>query len=445
MTQNQKGPLLLIYERLYVLVIILAAAVASAWALTAGIDPIYRAQSKGFLPTHHESFSLNTEAANLPVGPKIPVASSETQASLLALLNSAELRVMVANEIQERDSVFLEKNVDFGIDKFNALVITAYDTNAAMSARIANTYMTSFRERLKSQNSAEVGRKLAALETAIDGQKKRVSDAENQRLAFLKENQTVDYDAELASLVARADALDGEISQARVSLASLEDRQQETEEQLQAHLEFIPTDRTEITNPRISPLLEQFNRQKAELASLLLVYTEEHPEVLKVQTAMQQVQLQLAEEQAKAWVDASKSFSRDPLLTTYEQRMADLAVEKATLEVTIQVRTQQWEEVQSELQTLPDLKAQLDILTQDLAQYRNTLYSMYARRDEFRIYNQRNPTLIEVLEAATDPVEPSLPNTALNLLAAALMGTVVGVLTIIVMDRMSEYREQAPW
>lgn len=445
MIQKEKGPVLLIYERFYVLLIVIAAAIGGAFFISKGLTPTYRAQARGFLPTNQDSFSLTAEQENLPSGPKLPVASADLQTSLLGVINSAELRAAVATQLPDRDSEFLKKNVDFAIDKFNSLVITAWDADPSMAVQVAETYMRTFSERLRNINQIEVNAKLDVLNEAIRKQETLLDEKETSRLTYMQNNQSVDYDSQLASIVARIDNLEAEITSVNVSLATVDERIREAENQLAAHTDYLKSDTTQIQNPRVAPLLEQFNRQKTELATLLLRYTSEHPEVVALQTQMQQVQLQLAEEQTETWVDASQTFSRDPLWTSFEQRLADLQVEKATLSVTLTVRQQQLTDAQTEWRALPTYKAGLDSLDQDIALVRNTLFQMLARRDEFEIYNARNPSYIQVTEAPVESRDPHLPNIPVNMLVAALLGLVVGVTLIVVMERLHFHREAAPW
>ncbi|TAH36864.1 MAG: hypothetical protein EYC70_07705 [Planctomycetota bacterium] len=453
MNRQEKGPLLLLYERLYVLILVTAAAVAAAFLISRTVTPMYRGQSRGFLPTTADAINIRSEEGNLPTGPKLPVASTEMQDSLKGVARSAMLREQVANALPEVNYQYLEKNVDADIDKFNLLVFTAWHPEAETAARIANTSMQMLQDMLRDINQRGVAATVAVLGAQIEATQARLASEQQQQLDFLRASNTVDYGSEFQSLAARIDRLRQALSDLDVQIGTLDDEVAATTGQLAARKlllqdgAFILSSQAQVRNVLINTLRQEIAQQEIKLSEMLKKYTVEHPLVKAEQERMAQLERQLAVESApeNQYEPGSRSFTLDSIASTFEQQLYQFEIQRESLRAQREERQRELDAALAQWRAMPDLKAQLDLMDQRIADTRGTLGDEMARLEEFRVFQARKPDYIQITERAVPDTEPKYPSVTLNMAVAAILGLIISVVLIVIMDRVSYHRERAPW
>ena len=437
------GPLLLLYERVYILLLVCAAAVAAAWWLTDEMQPLYRSQARGFLPSTPDGFSLSNELQNLPSGPKLPTGSAEVQDSLLGVLRSGEMRQRVSAALADRDSEYLRNHVEFDFDKFNLLVITAWDADAVQAEETAKTYLQEFQALLQQATQFELARKQELFAAASQETEASLETLEQERLEFLAASQTVDLDAQLSVVSDRIVEIRTEIARLEVEAESLVEERRQLVAERDARPDFVPSSRVEEPNPSIQALERDIREEEARLAALRIRYTDEYPEVKQSLTRLAELRGQL--EAQEALVERSRSYSADQLRSAYEQRIAELQVREAGNAEELRIRREQLDQALAEWRALPGIRAGLDRIDREIAQLQESLAQQEQRLAEVRLFQERNPTYIQVVESPTVATEPTLPNRTVNLLVALGLGVLGGSVLLGLLGRMRRFREAAPW
>lgn len=451
MNRQEKGPLLLLYERLYVLVLVTGAAVVAALLLSKAATPMFRGQTRGFLPTTQDMLNITTEEGNLPTGPKLPVSSTEMQDSLLGMARSATLREQVANAIPAVNYEYLEKHVQAEIDKFNLLAITAWHGDGQVAADIANAYMTRLEELLREVNQSGVAESVQILEGQIERTKGALNQLEQDRLAFLNSAGTVDYGVEFQSLAQRIDRLRQALSDLDLQIGTLDDEVTATRGQLAARKallqdgEFVLSSQSETPNTLIEDLRKQIGESDTKINQLLQKYTNEHPLVIAERERKAALERQLSVESEKLYQPGSRSYTLDSIAQSFETQLYQFEIQRESLRAQREERQRELDQALSDWRNMPSMKAQLDLYEQQIGQARATLTNELSRLDEFKIFQARKPDYLQVVETAVPGAEPKYPNVPLNLAVAALLGLVASVVLIVIMDRLSYHRERAPW
>lgn len=449
MSHQEKGPLQLLYERLYVVAVTTAVAIVVAWFVAGRIDPIYRAQARCFMPTNPDMLSLSSEAENLPRTPKLPTGSTEIQDSLLGVLRAADLRQTVAVEIEGRDSAQLEKNVAFELDRYNLLTITVYDSDPAVAQRIAETYLRTFRDKLDQSTKADIRQKADLFDSRATTTRTEIERLEHERLAFLTGLGTADFGAEFQMTAdrvktyrQRVDDLDARAVALQTGLTEL--RRQLDERPDPADPEgFVQRSLAEVSNPRIEQIKGQIIVAELALAQLRQRFQEGTREVLAKQAEIDTLRSQLATEVER--IAGSADFGPDPLAETLQGKYYDQMVQIAVTAKEREVYGRLLEEAQSDFAKLPEYSLVLSDFDSQLQQLRQTLSDARRRLSEAELYLGRTTSFLETAEAPALPTKPWFPNVPLIMIAAALLGLVLSTTAAVAMSRAALFRQEALW
>ena len=433
----------LIYERMYVIAIITAVAVAAAFVATGMMSETYRSQARCYLPTQSDTLSLSDESGNLPTAPKLPTANTETQTALLGVLNSAELRAAVASQIDERNSEWLEKNVKFDLDTFNFIVISAYDPEPRVARKVAETYLREFRRHLDTTTKQRVRENASTLVAAIEHSTTSVATLESDRQSFLTTNGSVDFSTEIAQEHQRVTRFQDSVEDNISARASLIKQREEVTKNFEQRPEFTQSGYTEVKNPRLNQLRGEIATTDLELASLKLVVTNDNPKAIALREKLAVLNDQLASETAT--VEGARSFSSDGMRKSYETRLAEFKVSEASLDVESSHYTKLLGESQIRLRELNRLKAGSEVIDSELRNVRDTLRQQRDRHAELELYLLRTASFLMTAEAPVEATKPYFPILWLNLLVATLLGIVFSILAIITSEQFTRYREAAPW
>lgn len=443
MSSQEKGPFLLIYERLYVIAIVTAVALIAAFVMTGRMEPTYRSQAKCYMSSQSDPVSLRSEEGNLPTGPKLPTSSTEVQDSLLGILESTELRNLVATRVDGRDSEWLKKHMKFEIDKFNFIVMTALDTDARMARVMAEEYLRAFRDKLDTTTKERVALNLEMLVDAVQNSKDKVEELEGERLTFLQASKTVDFDEEISQLHKDTVNYRGQLLSTQSSLQSLMKEREALTAALVDRDEFVQGGYTETNNPRVEQIKTQLSTANVELQTLLLQYKDKYPAVIEKKTQIAELQKALAAEDDS--VESSRSFTTDALRTELEGKLSDNLIREGALQVQEVHFQGLLDATETRLQELIGLKAALETLEADIHTRRTTLADERARRDELRLYMDRRPSFLITAEAPAEGATPFYPILWLNLLVAGVLGFAMAICLVIMMSSFQRYREKVLW
>lgn len=439
----------MLYERLYVVGIATAVAVAAAWLAAGRVEPIYRSQARCFMPAAPDMLSLSTEAENLPRAPKLPTGSTETQDSLLGVLRAADLRQAVAAEIPGRDSAQLEKNVDFALDRYNLLTISVYDHDPAVAQQIAETYLRHFRDKLDQSTKADIRQKADLFAQRAEEARTEIDRLQRERMEFLAGRGTVDFDSQFQMASSRVNAYRQKVDELDARAVSLQTGMGELLRQL-ADLPnpddpegFVKRSQAEITNPRVEQLQGQIRSAEIELVRLRQGYEEGHHSIVTKKAEIAALTDLLAAEIER--IAGQAEFGPDPLAENLQVKLHEQQVQVATVAAEREVYAQLLSEAQAEYELMPEYGLILSDYDAQIGQLRQTLSDTRTRLAEAQLYLGRTTSFLETAEAPSLPANPWFPNMPLVLLAAGVLGLVLSIVAAVAMARVALFRQEALW
>ena len=417
-------------------------SIVAAFLVTNSLEKTYRSQARCYLPAQSDTLSLSDESGNLPTTPKLPTSNTETQTALLGVLKSAELRAIVASKITERNSEHLKKYVDFDMDTYNFIVISAYDADPKIARKIAETYLSEFSNELDTNTKSRVSNNVETLVAAITRSEKNLNELESQKRSFLKENNSIDFGTEIGQYQARItryqDALDGD----KAALASIKEQREEVKRSYDLRPDFSQSGYTEVNNTRLDSLKSSLAAAQIELENLKIEFRNTN-EITAQNNKIRILTEQIANEEAK--IEGSRTFNADTLKINFETQLANFDVTEADLETKVALHLARLKDAEDRLRQLTDLKTQLDVIDAELRNTRDNLRQKRDRYAELELYMARTAPFLITAEVPIEATEAYFPIMWLNVLVAAMMGLAASIIFIIISAQIRTSREAAPW
>jgi len=263
---------------------------------------------------------------------------------------------------------------------------------------------------------------LAQLQTQIDDIQKKISDLKSAHYGELPENSSTN--------LATMQGLQSQLEQNNSDIMSLRERKVYLEGQL-ATINPMAT----VMNSNGAPTMsaqERLRSLKAELASLKTIYTASHPDVIRIENTIKQL-----ESEAGASTDYSKTGNKNESAGTQEPdnpayinlytqiRTTEMDIENLLKEEkTIKAQISMY---QKRLENAPALEKEYNNLTRDYENSKIKYNEMMNKLLEARVAQGMEDTQkgekFTIIDNAQLPVKPSSPNRA----AIALIGFVLAI------------------
>ena len=229
---------------------------------------------------------------------------------------------------------------------------------------------------------------------------------------------------------AERDALDAANQQLRI----MESSRAQIEEQLRGERAVVPGMTEASYEPPPNSIDARIRDIEIQLDSLLLEYTERHPDVIAFRERLVILLDQRAEQLAELGVDDTDqeltALAENPVYRTLQVAIADTDVEIATLRANIAERETVIEELSTLVDEVPEVEAQLARLNRDYEviyeQYRALVRSRETQ-DLTRKASDTDQIDFRVIDPPTAPVAPVAPNRPILLAAVFLVALGAGV------------------
>lgn len=443
MSNQTKGPFQLFYEYLYVIVIVTAVAVISAYLITNSMTPQYRSQARCYMPNDTTTVSSTAEAGNIPNSPLLPTANPDFQASLMGVLAAQDTRLLVASEIEGLDSEWLKKNVEFQVDRFNLITITAYDPDPKRAYEVANTYLLTFQNKLNDATTKQARERQTTFSDGINASLAQLTILEADRLAFMQEHGAIDFTSELTLLTTRQSEYENKLNDITTNLASAREQRTEMVKQFEARPETEQSSSTIVKNPQLEELNRNLSTVKRERVTLGLQFKDNHPTIKAkdLEIAALEGEIQTLE----ATIQGSATIAPDTMRKDLEGRLNDLDLRVAAMNTEAELHAEALATTKTRRIELSGLQAQLEAKDAEIKNLRGTLVNFRDRFAELDVYIKREANFLQIPEYPSESASPYLPILWVNLLVAAILGLSLAICLVLVLNQVRFSQEEALW
>lgn len=417
------------------LALVVAWMIAIAgWVIVARMPESYVASARVYVDT---SSLLGPLMRGLTVTPNANERISMMSRTLLSRPNLERLARMTDLDLQvqtepQRDAMIrsLQNSISLsgtrGNNSLYAISVTHPDRETAR--RLTQSLITVFIETSMSNQDTDNSQAQGFLQQQITESESRLIDAET-RLAEFQKNNVDMLPGERGDYYSRLRLARGNLEEARLQLRELENRRSELHRQLEGEDPVFIAGGA--SGPVNTALDERIQSMRVQLDGMLTRYTDRHPEIRYLQGLIAQLE---AEKQLEYEDSSSNPFyggndmSTSPVYQGMRSSLAETQAQAAALRVRVAEYEHRVEDLESRVNQIPDIEAQLTQLNRDYEVITRQHQQLLERRESARLSDdlQRNAgdVTFRVVDPPFVPLQPGEPNKPL--LSAGVLVVALG-------------------
>jgi polysaccharide chain length determinant protein (PEP-CTERM system associated) len=309
-------------------------------------------------------------------------------------------------------------------------IVSLVDRDPKFAQQFVNTLVGKYVEENISATRDETYGANRFLQEQIETFKEKLEDAEDKIIDFRKKNGvyfSVDENATLANIR----QIEEQIEEIELSQETLAARKRQIREQIRSIPETIDMVTESGKGGRLTEM-------EARLATLLLRYTDNYPEVIRLRSEIESLKQQLSEpREVKTDSDSTRLTSMNPLyqdlqgqLFEIDAELSSLAARKLNYQRTIAKR-------EKELQDVPTARKELGILVQERDSIREIYNDLLGRMSQSEVSKQmeisNKTATFRIVDPAVLPKVPVSPNMLKMFLLAVAggIGCAIGVVYLL--------------
>jgi protein tyrosine kinase modulator len=334
--------------------------------------------------------------------------------------------------------ILIETDVHSSISASDGVYrISFLDASRPKSVEVVRTLLDSFVE--DTRDSKRTGQEEAQrfLKEQIATYEKQLTESEN-RLSEFKKRNVGTMPSDRGDYFTRYQNEMTQLEQVRQSLALAEARRVELSRQLSGEEPFMfgfDSSSANTASPEaggdIAFRIRDLEKRREEL---LLRYTAKHPEVIAVESTIEELRARQAEElerlhKGQGTGILAQSVKANPTYQGIEGELRATEVQVAELRQDLAQRRRSVAELQRMVNTVPEVEAELSRLNRDYDVTNAQYQELVKRLETAKLSEQADKTGVvkfDIIEPPSVPLGPVAPNRILLLLAVLILGLAAG-------------------
>ena len=315
--------------------------------------------------------------------------------------------------------------------KDNLYTIHYSDPDPEKAKRIVQAVLTTFVENTIGEAKGDTAKAQRFIDKQIEEYERRLQASEHELKLFKQKN--VAYLSETGSFYSRLKNEVGRLESSKLALAEAEQRRNTLLKEVEGEEPvFIPE--LHEKDAQTTQYDARIQNLTAKLDSLLLKYTEHHPNVIGIKRTLVDL-----EEKKKVELAESAEFGASSVSTLegsnyYQQLKLTLSQLEATI-ASLQVRVNSYQErvdtLRGQVDTVPEVEAQLKSLNRDYGIVKKKHGELLVRREQAILSQSADQSSSEIKFRVIDPprvpLDPTGPNRVLFLSIVLGVGFSAGI------------------
>ena len=426
----------------WVAMIVAWLACVGGWLFVISMPDIYEARAKVFVDADSR---LATVVGQVAASPSVRSRVFVVRQAMLGIpqlekvARETDLDLRARTE-EEREALLTSLRERIGIttgrtdESKNLYSITFSDRDREMAITVVQTLLDTFVEdvlELKEQGVEDVE---GYLEEQLEHYTGLLTQSEAALAEFKKEHVGL-LPGESGGIFERLQAEMDALQALRVDLQIEEDRRNELRRQLSSENPTLPAGSDGAggvivpTTPTESAIVELESRR----STLLLSYTERHPDVVAIDEQLEQLYETRRREQM-ALRNSGGGMEGAPNATNPVYQNAQIALNEANVKIAglrsqvAQREAAVWR-LNSQIETIPEIEAEYTKLTRDYAQYQALYTELLEQKERERmgaVGDDRDVVSFNVVEPATSPLEAVAPVRGFLIFVVLVLGIGAG-------------------
>jgi len=429
--------------------------VATAWLVcTAGWIGV------ALVPTKYESSArvyLNADPLLTPLLRGLAADTDPTrqldfmQRTLLSrpnleqLVRLTDLDLGVTNA-EQKEALFKRLAADISVAPvtLNLLTLSYRDQDPNTAKNVVQSLLTIFAEKTAGSSRADMDNAQRFLDSEITSYRDQLRAAEKRRAELAQQypdivsNKSPDAGATGDESVSRLDQARTAVGRLKLELADGITKRDALQKELAAVPPMISVDRAPqvvVTGGRLSPVDERLQELRRNLDSMLLKYTDDHPDVKAAKKQMAQIESEGAKSSSGTGKPGAGGTTKGEIANTvYEQikvRVVDAEAAVAAVQRRLDEARLDQERIEKVAASAPGVLVQAQDLDRDYSILKRNYQELVARREATQIANAADTKTEKIQFRIVDPPQvpilPAAPNRPMLVSMVLLFGIGGGI------------------
>lgn len=423
------------YKYLFIAVSLFVMTAIGVYSFT--LPKIYRADTTVFI----ESNVIDQLVRGIAVTPRMEDRVRVLQAAMLSrdmimrTLVDLNSTVLTRSEAAQQEYISgLQRrtriNITRQMDRFN---VSIEDQDPQFAQRFINTLVAIYIEESLSSTRAETFGASRFLQEQLETFRNRLEQAEDRIIEF-RRNQGIFFSVDESATIATIRQMMNQVEEIELNEETLRARKTLLAEQLS---------RTSRTIDMVSETAEN-NRlieMETRLSNLLLRYTENYPEVVRLKFEIEALKQRMQDPQvAQQERGGTRMTTVNPLYQQLQSQLYDVESELSSLDARKRNLLQNIGDREQQLQEIPEAQKALAILIQERDSYRSIYNDLLSRMTQSEVSTQmevaNKAATFRVVDPAVLPQVPISPNMLRMLLLAVAGGFGCGLGFVFLIENM---------
>lgn len=317
----------------------------------------------------------------------------------------------------------------------NMYTITYVDPERQMAARVVQTLVNTFVENTLGMNQSDSDNAQRFIEGQIAEYERRLREAEDKLAEFKRKNMGLmpgeggDYYTRLQNAMA-------ELTSMRQQYNVLSAKREELLRQLEGEEPSFGLSERGEPSQDVTSVDGKLAEYRKQLEGLLLQFTEKHPQVVALRETIRDLEAKREEEAAAKRAGRGprssgiNALNINPVYQTMKIALSSTEVEMAQLRDKMGAQQANVSKLQSLVNTLPEVEAQLQQLNRDYEvnrqQHTQLLRSLETAKLSEQADQSKEDVKFRIIEPASAPLKPVGPNRPLLLTAVLFLSIATG-------------------
>ncbi|MCO7226255.1 XrtA system polysaccharide chain length determinant [Pleionea sp. CnH1-48] len=324
----------------------------------------------------------------------------------------------------------------------NVFTISYMDNDPVLARQIVQLMLDLFQEKALGDKRKDSDQAQKFLDDQIDRYRAKLQDVES-RLAEFKQNnldrlpeQGKDYYQRLQEAKSKVREASLELKQSQNELQTLKSQLEKEQRLLNGSSDV---DVSEVSVPEIDQRIAKIN---AQLDSLLLRYTEQHPDVLNAKRLIESLRKQKASMISSMGAQTKKNPSfENPVYQQLRIAIGEVEARVSSLKVKVSDYSKREQELEALLHELPLVEEKLADLTREYGIIKEHHDRMVTKREQARIQKEKeqssNKLKFKIHDAPKTPSDPVGPKRLIFYTLILFAGCGVGLAVALLMSQVN--------
>lgn len=388
------------YRRRLTIWVMLITAVVGAVVISGTLPAIYEARAMFYVPTSATTSRSNAGDSDIP----LPASNQDDAKANIGILKGRDALRTIHEKFPQRSMDALQRNVDFTAGRDGIIHVYVRDRDPKLAADIANAYVAHFNRFLILRMQQRSSPKVDAIKARIADLSVQIQDVVKRRNELAAITGTPSLDVEALELVREREGMHKELDELNGALAATDSKQSSSDKTVR-----------ELT-PAIEDLEKQLSQIDIDLAKARQRTLPNHPD-------------QIALIKSREVVVAALQEKRKALSTLDKTRAG-------TVNTMLQKRNQR-------LKAIPEYQSRLNEMDQQYRDLRAALSLLKNNLEEATLAGLKSAQVGIMVETAMPPEIPVFPIMWLNIIIAAVVSALAGMLYALLLDYIDERRSAA--